>query len=241
MPDGASAQTPPETPPQQPTGADTLTGQAPPPQQQQQQQSPPPEGQGAGAPSWLDGIADKELRGLAEAKGWQGPEQALKSYRELERFRGVPEDRLLKLPSDRSDTEAMDAVYRKLGRPDTADGYTLDGKPYDDNSAWARDVFHGARLTNDQAAKVLEGWNGHLDQVIEAQREEFARQVQVDVQELRREWGQAYEAKLDHGRAALRASGVSAEEARMLVSFFSLVMFTSRSASRLFSPTIIPS
>ncbi len=42
-------------------------------------------------------------------------------------------------------------------------------------------------------------------------------------------------------RGGVRFSNVSEEAARMLVSFFSLVMFTSMSSAREFSPTIMPS
>ena len=45
----------------------------------------------------------------------------------------------------------------------------------------------------------------------------------------------------ESGRGGISRISSSADEARMLVSFFGLDAFTSRSLSREFSPTIIPS
>src|SRR4051812_22872278 len=67
----------------------------------------------ANAP-WYGGVADAELRGFAELKGWKSPDDALVSYRNLEKLQGVPPERLLKLP-EKADDPAWSEIHGKLG------------------------------------------------------------------------------------------------------------------------------
>ena len=86
-----------------------------------------PEGQAApdagAVTSWTEGFSD-EMKGYVETKGFADAGALASSYQNLEKLRGVPEERLLSLPADMSDLEAMSPVYTKLGRPDEAAGYT---------------------------------------------------------------------------------------------------------------------
>lgn len=104
----------------------------------------PDEGQAAQAvenvsppTSWVETL-DEDMRGFVEAKGFKDPAAVLKSYQNLEKLRGVPEDRLLKLPEKMDDPEGMASVYDRLGRPESADAYTRAmGDDFND------DVFKG--------------------------------------------------------------------------------------------------
>lgn len=104
----------------------------------------PAEGQAAetaedvsSTPSWVETL-DPDLKGFVEAKGFKDPAAVLKSYQNLEKLRGVPEDRLLKLPEKMDDQDGMAAVYDRLGRPENADAYTRAlGDDFND------DVFKG--------------------------------------------------------------------------------------------------
>lgn len=51
---------------------------------------------------------------LVQTKGWKGPDDALKSYAELETFRGAPADRLIKLP-EKPDDPAWADVRKRVG------------------------------------------------------------------------------------------------------------------------------
>ena len=86
---------------------------------------------------WTDGLPD-DLRGYVETKGFSDPAAVLNSYRNLEKLRGVPEERLVKLPEKMDEPGALDAVYDRLGRPEGADKYTRAlGEDFND------DVFKG--------------------------------------------------------------------------------------------------
>lgn len=87
-------------------------------------QAAPVEGAQEAAPpsSWLDGLND-DIKGYVEAKGFKDPGAVVESYRNLEKLRGVPEDRLLKLP-EKMDGADLSPIYDKLGRPESAEKYT---------------------------------------------------------------------------------------------------------------------
>ena len=99
------------------------------------QTAAPVEGQAAPEPtpttSWVDTLPD-EMKGYVETKGFKDPAAVLTSYQNLEKLRGVPEDRLLKLP-EKMDADALAPIYDKLGRPEAPDKYTRAlGEGFDD-------------------------------------------------------------------------------------------------------------
>lgn len=153
------------------------------------------EGQGApaAAPSWYS-TAPEELRGLAELKGWDVPEKALKSYRELEKFRGVPPERLLTLP-DKDDSPEWEGVHGKLGRPEKPEGYEIEGADPELLAA-----LHKEGLSKRQAKNLA----GVLVSRAQAAQAAAAKQsdeaVQAEDAALRREWGAEYDANVKRGQ-----------------------------------------
>lgn len=128
-----------------------------------------PTAEGAAPANWFDGFANSELKGYIETKGFDGPEALANSYQNLEKLRGVPAEQLLQLPSDLSDANAMAPVYERLGRPETAEGYTNAlGDSFDDGvfknvAAQAHQLglgdaqFQGLqKIMAEQSAAVLE-------------------------------------------------------------------------------------
>src|SRR3990172_7528620 len=53
---------------------------------------------------WLPG-ADETTVGMVQNKGWKTPNDMLTSYSALEKFVGVPADKMLRLPTDTSTKE----------------------------------------------------------------------------------------------------------------------------------------
>ena len=101
---------------------------------------------------WIDGMPAEDL-GYVQNKGWDKLPDAdaaktlLKTYRELETYRGAPADRLVVLPAE--DTpDAWKPVWEKLGVPKDASGYEVpdDLKP----------IAHTAGLTPKQAKALAE-------------------------------------------------------------------------------------
>jgi hypothetical protein len=81
---------------------------------------------GAGQPtSWTEGLPD-DLKGLALNKGWDAPQKALESYRQLEQFMGADKaGRGVVLPGENATPEEIKAFHAKLGVPSTPDAYEL--------------------------------------------------------------------------------------------------------------------
>lgn len=145
-----------------------------------EEQTPPAEGQGGEgqtpAPAgWMDGLPE-DARGYVENKGWKEPTDVLASYQNLEKLRGVPEDRLLRLPDDPSAEGAMDDVYNKLGRPETPDKYTralsegFNDDVFKDIAAEA----HKMGVTDSQFQALQKKMEGLGTSVLEQQQNEIA-------------------------------------------------------------------
>ncbi|WP_303832340.1 hypothetical protein [Asticcacaulis taihuensis] len=112
----------------------------------------------------------------------------------LEKRLGVPAERLLTLPEDRSNPEAMADVYRALGRPDAPEGYAVqvvEGAP-DYIAAYAGDLakeLHGLGASKAIVDKVVELTNRTYEAQIKAQNDASAAdQVKIDG-ELKAQWG----------------------------------------------------
>jgi hypothetical protein len=148
---------------------------------------------GAAAEPFYSTFADADLKGYAENKRWANPEEAVKSYREYEKSRGIPQERLLALPDPAlAKPEDWNAVYDRLGRPATPAEYKIPAIEGDEKSAKFTDamkpILHGIGLTQDQAVKLKTAWDGYITNEAKARDAEQAQREQVDMQELHRVW-----------------------------------------------------
>jgi len=174
-----------------------------------------PEGQttsggGESSQPWYSGVADEGLRGLAEQKQWTSMDQALDSYRNLEKMRGIPESELLRIPKA-EDADGMSDMYNRLGRPTDAKGYDI-GVEHGAETEFLFDMFHKAGLNNDQAKQVHEQYDSWLDQRGQQHQDNATAQSQVDMDDLKREWGSAYDATMDAAKRAVNRLGVTKEQ-----------------------------
>jgi hypothetical protein len=67
--------------------------------------------------------APQEVRDFVEKKKSTGISDVLKSYMELETYKGVPADRFVVVPEKQDDAEGWSRVHDKLGRPKTPSEY----------------------------------------------------------------------------------------------------------------------
>ena len=101
---------------------------------------------------------------------------------------------LLNLPNDES--EARNAMYARLGRPDTKDGYQVEGAD-PDFLEWA----HDNGLSTAQVKAWQENTQGQNNQ--DAENSDAEMQAANDL--LKKEWGHAYDAKLSQAKNAVMA------------------------------------
>jgi hypothetical protein len=161
--------------------------------------------------AWSANLPD-DFRGYAEKKGWSGPEAVVESYRNLEKLIGV-KDRLVTLPESVEDADGWNDVYKKLGRPDSPEDYQVNwGDKSDDNFVgWARKNFHEIGLSNQQAAALTDRWNEMNKNLSEEQNKAQSVQFEQEFNQLKSEWGAAYEKHLSVAKRAVAELNIDNE------------------------------
>lgn len=166
----------------------------------------------AAVPDWTAGFAE-ETRGYIQNKGWKGAEPAIDSYRNLEKLHGVPPEQIVKLPKDGSDKAAWDAVYAKLGRPETADKYNIPmpkegGSP--EFAKWAQQNLFEQGISAKAGEALIGKYNEYVAQTTKAAQD--ARQVANinSANELKKEWGAAHDQEVEVAKRACATFGVEA-------------------------------
>ncbi len=168
----------------------------------------PPAATPPATPSWSDNLSP-EMKNFVAARGFDSPAKVLDSYVGLEKLRGVPKERLLTLP-EAADAPEWKEVYKRLGTPDTKEGYELKPTTGDDPEFfnWATDTFHGLNLTKDQAKGVMEKFNNYVSErntsAAESQKVEIAQQEA----KLKKEWGAAYAQNSVTADVAIKKLGI---------------------------------
>jgi len=164
-----------------------------------------PDAQGQAKPWYdVDGATD-ELKGYVQNKGWDNPVKALTAYQNLEKYHGVPAEQIIKLPKD---GEPMDAVYNRLGRPESADKYEikLEGVQLDEARLGGfKEIAHKIGLNQSQVKALAEFDAGYLSKTMEGFQTQRMEQQKAEETELRREWGPVFEERSELGRRAVRA------------------------------------
>jgi len=178
--------------------------------------------------TWYDGF-DPDMKGWMENKGLtkvdagKALEMALTGHRNIEKYMGVPAEKLLRLPDfDKADKAEMDQFYGKLGRPADANGYEIpvpQGMPTDFAEA-AKAKFHELGLTAKQAKALAEWNNEYAAQVQSGMSAQHESTIKAQQDALRREWGQAYDQNdVIAGKvidAAARAGGLSPDDLKAM-------------------------
>jgi len=153
----------------------------------------------AAAPAWyapegLDPAISGQLGELVKAKGWKGPADALLSYQNLEKVFGADKaGRTILAPKSDDDADGWNALYSRLGRPETPDKYELPVPQGDDGSfaQAAAPVLHQLGLTTKQAKGLADWWNKASASRAEAAEEAFVKQSETEYAALKGEWGAA--------------------------------------------------
>lgn len=163
------------------------------------------------APDWTSTL-NEDMKGFVQTKGFQGPDAVIESYRNLEKLVGVPQDQIIKLPKD-NDPEVMSGVWKRLGRPDSPDGYKLP-IPEGDSGEFAKTIspiLHKANLTDRQAETLATEWNTMQAEAEKTQKLEYETRITEETDALKKEWGAAYNDKIQVGKEAMKQFGIEAE------------------------------
>lgn len=152
------------------------------------------------------------MRGYAETKNFPSPEEAVRSYQNLEKLLGTKANAVM-VPGDGATPEELGAFYDKLGRPGSPENYPVpEGLKEDPIIKALAPKAHELGLN----AKQFEGLVGTVQEQIQAS--EAAKQGQLDsnaaadFDTLRKENpGLKYDSLMEHGRRAVRSLGIDGE------------------------------
>lgn len=171
------------------------------------------------APTDWTATFDDSTRGVIQTKGWKSPADVIGSYTNLEKLLGADKaGRAIVPPKDDASPEDFAAFYNKLGRPETADGYKLP-VPDGDSGDFAKTAstwFHEAGLNSKQAEVLAGKWNEFQSTIADQQQEEMAQKAEIDIQDLKKTWGDKFEANSELARRAIRESGLTSEEGQAI-------------------------
>lgn len=94
------------------------------------------------------------------------------------------------------DKEGWAAVYAKMGRPETAEGYELP-VPEGDTGEFAKAAsqwLYDAGLSKQQAQALIASYNAHGAAQMEAHQAAIAQQVEKDMTSMKQSWGADFDA-----------------------------------------------
>lgn len=133
------------------------------------------------ATTWLQSIADADLRQFVEAKGFNDVGEAVKAMRELEAKHAAP--------ASVEDYQLGDGDFAKTA------------------ATW----FHEAGIPADAAKALAAKWNGYVSEQNTAADAARLAKGEADLTTLKGEWGADYNKNVELGRQAMRKFGVSGE------------------------------
>jgi hypothetical protein len=175
------------------------------------------QGSNGNGETWAAGLQVEENRALVEAKQWKSPDDAVKSYRELE----THASKALRLPGEGATAEDWNAFYSKLGRPEKPEGYELklnaetvpSDFPYDEASAIEfRNWAHGEGLAPKQAQGLHDRFvKWQADQFTKAREDAAAKEANAH-RAIVGEWGDpdtsAYRQNIELAGRAIQQLGL---------------------------------
>jgi hypothetical protein len=149
--------------------------------------------------------ADKSLENIKDIEG------LAKSYVHAQKLVGADK---IPVPNKFATEKDWDAVYQKLGRPEDATGYKYD-LPEDQNlDAEALNSFsdqaHKLGLLPGQANGVVKFYNDAMSKIQQNQDSVAVAARENSTKELKQEWGQAYDQKINQASNLAQTVGASA-------------------------------
>ncbi len=174
--------------------------------------SAPSEQQQAAPVNFIDTLPD-DLRGETTLQQFNNVGDLAKSYVHQRKFMG--HDKML-VPGKHTTESEYNEIYKKLGRPDTPDGY--DFQTVDNFKQSGLDFFNEVAHSNGLSPKQAENIARSFIEQSEKQTGELLGQGKAQTQEglrkLKENWGEAYDQKIEIGNQAaerLNAVGILTE------------------------------
>jgi hypothetical protein len=161
---------------------------------------------GSSASDWTTSLSE-EVRGYVQNKGFKDPGQVVDSYKNLEKLLGADKAQLLRIPQ-KEDAPEWNDIWSKLGKPADPTEYKIGDDKGDKNfQEWARKTFFELNVPKKQAETLAAKFNEYSQSVMDAQANQRQQEVVQQDNQLKQEWGKAYEQNIQVGRKAVQAFG----------------------------------
>lgn len=122
-----------------------------------------------------------------------------KSYSELESKLG----KAIELPGKEAKPEEVEAFYQKLGKPETADKYTIDDK----NADTFKELAYKYNLTDEQAKGIYAGAKALTESYMQQAQDKLIQTAKATESALKSEYGTDAQVKLDLCKRGVLAFG----------------------------------
>lgn len=191
------------------TATATLTSGTAPNPQGGSGSAPPANGTGlpANTSGWWDSVKDSGTKEWLGTKKFPDADSALTSYRNLEQLFGADKaGRTVVLPKDDNDADGWAALSKRLGVPESADGYKLPvPEGGDDGFAKTAAAWFQKNGVHPRAATgIANEWNAWVKEQVEAgeaaDRAESVKQMEA----LGKEWGTSFDANRELAQRGYR-------------------------------------
>lgn len=170
--------------------------------------TPPP-----GNETWYGkaGVAQEHHEWLG-SKQFADPSVMIASYRSLESTIGRNR---LAVPNNAEDTEAYNAIYKTLGRPDKPDDYKLPEKSKISGDEWKMfaPIMHKHGASPGFVNELLTAYEERAAKLEEARETERAAEETRQIEKLDKEWGSNKAHNTDIASRAFRALGIDEDTA----------------------------
>jgi len=115
------------------------------------------------------------------------------------------------IPTNNSTEEAWNEVYDKLGRPESAEKYSLDSKSevvnLDESAIKSfAEQSHKLGLNNKQAQGILEFYKNNMEGTAQQEKIDMETAHAQAEQQLRQEWGRDFDSKIKQAKALAQAN-----------------------------------
>jgi hypothetical protein len=157
--------------------------------------------------SWKSSISE-EFRNDPNIEKFTEIDSLAKSY--INATKMIGQDKLV-IPTNNSTEDQWNEVYSKLGRPESADKYSLDATSetvqMDEGAIKSfAEQSHKLGLNNKQAQGILEYYKNNMEGTAQQSRiDTETAQTQAE-QQLRQEWGRDFEGKVKQAGALAKAN-----------------------------------
>jgi hypothetical protein len=161
--------------------------------------------------AWFNDFKSEEVRTIVSK--FKSPEELATGYFNLEKMKGVPDERLLRLP-EKLEGDVVRPIFEKLGMPKEPKGYEL---PRDEKTSdpkfldWAEGTFHKNHLTKAQAQGMQKAYDEYAQAQRQAQTNALQNSIMQAEEKLKGEWGASYEQNVNLAKQGAKILGMDAK------------------------------